>query len=144
MPEGSKRASRGRRIVLITTCLAALAVAGAYWHWGQGSQGAQAARAREDVAGAVRAARNSQAEALNVFSSPVLSSLHREIIAFAAEYLLPAIYQWKEHAEAGGLVSYGPNLAAIWRQSAIIVAKLLKGVKPADHRSSNQRSSSWW
>jgi putative ABC transport system substrate-binding protein len=80
----------------------------------------------------VRAARNSQAEALNVFSSPILASLHREIVAFAAEYRLPAIYQWKEHAEAGGLVSYGPNLAAIWRQSAIIVAKLLKGVKPAD------------
>ena len=50
---------------------------------------------REDVAGAVRAARDSQAEALNVFSSPVLSSLH--LIAFAAEYGLPAIYQWKEH-----------------------------------------------
>jgi putative ABC transport system substrate-binding protein len=94
--------------------------------------GSEEVRRREDVAGAVRAARDSQAEALNVFSSPVLSSLHREIIAFAAEYRLPAIYQWKEHAEAGGLVSYGPNLAAIWRQSAIIVAKLLKGVKPAD------------
>jgi hypothetical protein len=53
-------------------------------------------RRREDVAGAVLA-RDSQAEALNVFSSPVLSSLHREIIAFAAEYRLPAIYQWKEH-----------------------------------------------
>jgi ABC-type uncharacterized transport system substrate-binding protein len=89
-------------------------------------------RRREDVAGAVRAARNSQAEALNVFSSPFLASLHREIIAFAAEYRLPAIYQWKEHVEAGGLVSYGPNLAAIWRQFGIIVAKLLKGVKPAD------------
>ena len=89
-------------------------------------------RRREDVAGAVRAAHNSKAQALNVFSSPVLSSLHREIIAFAAEYRLPAIYQWKEHVEAGGLVSYGPNLAAIWRQAAIIVAKVLKGVKPTD------------
>ena len=89
-------------------------------------------RRREDVAGAVRAARNSQAEALNVFSSPFLASLHREIIAFAAEYRLPAIYQWKEHIEAGGLVSYGPNLGAIWRQFGIIVAKVLKGVKPAD------------
>jgi len=58
---------------------------------------AGARRRREDVAGAVRAAHDSQAEALNVFSSPVLSSLHREIIAFAAEYHLPAIYQWKEH-----------------------------------------------
>jgi ABC-type uncharacterized transport system substrate-binding protein len=89
-------------------------------------------RRREEVAAAVRAARNSQADALNVFSSPILASLHREIIAFAAEYRLPAIYQWKEHVEAGGLVSYGPNLAAIWRQFGIIVAKLLKGVKPAD------------
>jgi ABC-type uncharacterized transport system substrate-binding protein len=89
-------------------------------------------RRREEVAAAVRTARNSQADALNVFSSPILASLHREIIAFAAEYRLPAIYQWKEHVEAGGLVSYGPGLAAIWRQSAIIVAKVLKGVKPAD------------
>jgi len=89
-------------------------------------------RRREEVAAAVRAARNSQADALNVFSSPILASLHREIIAFAAEYRLPAIYQWKEHVEAGGLVSYGPGLAAIWRQSAIIVAKVLKGVKAAD------------
>jgi putative ABC transport system substrate-binding protein len=89
-------------------------------------------RRREDVAGAVRAARNSQADALNIFSSPFLAALHREIIAFAAEYRLPAIYQWKEHAEAGGLVSYGPSLAAMWRQSAIIVSKVLKGAKPAD------------
>jgi putative tryptophan/tyrosine transport system substrate-binding protein len=89
-------------------------------------------RRREDVAEAVRAARGSQAEALNVFSSPFLASLHREIIAFTAEYRLPAIYQWREHAEAGALVSYGPSLAAMWRQSAIIVAKVLKGAKPAD------------
>ena len=87
---------------------------------------------REDVAPALRAARDSQAQALNVFFSPLLSSLHREIIALAAEYRVPAIYQWREHAEAGGLVSYGPNLAAMWRQSAIITAKVLKGAKPAD------------
>src|SRR5262249_52440933 len=61
-------------------------------------------RRREEVAAAVRAVRNSQADALNVFSSPILASLHREIIAFTAEYRLPAIYQWKEHVEAGGLV----------------------------------------
>jgi putative ABC transport system substrate-binding protein len=89
-------------------------------------------RRREDVAAVVRAARDSQAGALNVFSSPFLAALHREIIAFAAEYRLPAIYQWREHAEAGGLLSYGPGLAAMWRQSAIIVAKVLKGAKPAD------------
>jgi putative tryptophan/tyrosine transport system substrate-binding protein len=87
---------------------------------------------RDDVARAIRAARDTQAQALNVFFSPLLSSLHREIITLAAEYGLPAIYQWKEHVEAGGLVSYGPNLAAMWRQSAVITAKILKGAKPAD------------
>jgi putative tryptophan/tyrosine transport system substrate-binding protein len=87
----------------------------------------------------LRAARDSRAEALNVFSSPFLASLHREIIAFAAEYQLPAIYQWKEYVEAGGLVSYGPSLAAMWRQSAIMVAKVLKGAKPGlPEYSSNQ------
>jgi putative tryptophan/tyrosine transport system substrate-binding protein len=89
-------------------------------------------RNRDDVARAIRAARDTQAQGLNVFFSPLVSSLHREIITLAAEYSLPAIYQWKEHVEAGGLVSYGPNLAAMWRQSAIITAKVLKGAKPAD------------
>jgi putative tryptophan/tyrosine transport system substrate-binding protein len=87
---------------------------------------------RDDVAPALRAARDAQAQAVNVFFSPLLSQLHREIIAFAAEYRLPAIYQWKENVEAGGLLSYGVNLAAMWRQSAIITAKVLKGAKPAD------------
>jgi putative ABC transport system substrate-binding protein len=89
-------------------------------------------RHRDDVVGAFRAARSGQAEALNVFSSPFLASLYREIIDLAAEYRLPAIYQWKEHAEAGGLVSYGPGLASMFRQAATIVVKVLKGAKPAD------------
>jgi len=89
-------------------------------------------RQSDDLAGAFEAARNAQAEALNVFSSPFLSSLHPEIISLAAQYRLPAIYQWKEHVAAGGLLSYGPDLAAMWRQSATIVAKILNGAKPAD------------
>ena len=89
-------------------------------------------RGREEVADVIRAARNSQTEALNVLSSPFLASLFLEIIGFAAEYRLPAIYQWKEHADAGGLLSYGPGLAAMFRQTAGIVVKILKGAKPAD------------
>jgi putative tryptophan/tyrosine transport system substrate-binding protein len=87
---------------------------------------------REDVGDAIRAAHNSQADALNVLSSPFLASLYREIIGFAAEHQLPAIYQWKEHAGAGGLMSYGPSLAGMFRQTAGIVVKILKGAKPAD------------
>ena len=43
---------------------------------------------------------------------------------------MPAIYQWKEHVEAGGLISSGPSLAAMFRQTAAIVVKILKGAKP--------------
>ncbi len=87
---------------------------------------------RDDIAGAFRAARQERAEALNVFASPFLSSISQEIIDGAAEYRLPAIYQWREHSEAGGLISYGPSLANLWRQAAIIVVKVLRGAKPAD------------
>jgi ABC-type uncharacterized transport system, periplasmic component len=89
-------------------------------------------RSRDDIAGAFQAAQEQKAEALNVGSSPFLASLYREIIDLAATHRLPSIYQWKEHAEAGGLLSYGPSLAAMFRQAATIVVKVLKGAKPAD------------
>jgi putative tryptophan/tyrosine transport system substrate-binding protein len=69
---------------------------------------------RDDVEGAFRAARDGQAQALNVLSSPFLASIYREIIDHAAGYRLPAIYQWRELTEAGGLMSYGPSLPAMW------------------------------
>src|SRR6516165_672638 len=87
---------------------------------------------RDDLDAAFRAARDDHAQAVNVFSSPFLASLYREIIDRAAEYRLPAIYQWKEHAEAGGLMSYGPSLPAMWEQDGALVAKVLKGAKPSD------------
>jgi len=89
-------------------------------------------RRRDDVVASFRAARSDHADALNVFSSPFLSSLFREIVVLAAEYRLPAIYQWKEHVEAGGLVSFGPSLAAMYRQTATIVVKILKGAKVSE------------
>jgi putative tryptophan/tyrosine transport system substrate-binding protein len=89
-------------------------------------------RRREDLDGAFRAARDGQLQALSIFSSPFLASLYREIIDRAAEYRLPAIYQWREHAEAGGLMSYGPSLPAMWEQDGALVAKVLKGAKPSE------------
>ncbi len=86
----------------------------------------------EELAGAFLAAKTEQAQAINVFSSPYLSSISKEIIDGAAQNRLPAIYQWREHAEAGGLMSYGPSLAELWRQTAIIAAKVLKGAKPSE------------
>jgi putative tryptophan/tyrosine transport system substrate-binding protein len=87
-------------------------------------------RRGDDLAHAFRAARDARAEALNVFASPLLASLQQSIMELAARHRLPAIYQWKEHAEAGGLVSYGPSLAGMWRQTAVVVAKILNGANP--------------
>jgi len=84
---------------------------------------------RDDLDSAFRAARDGHAQAVNVFSSPFLASLYREIIDRAAEYRLPAM---REHVEAGGLMSYGPSLPAMWEQDGALVAKVLKGAKPSD------------
>jgi putative tryptophan/tyrosine transport system substrate-binding protein len=88
-------------------------------------------RNHDDVPRAFQAAKNGRAQALNVFASPLLSSLQESIMDQAASHRLPAIYQWKEHADAGGLVSYGPSLAAMWRQAGLIASKVLKGANPA-------------
>ena len=88
-------------------------------------------RKGDDLAAAFQTAKSGRAQALNVFASPLLSSLQQPIMDLAARHHLPAIYQWKEHAEAGGLVSYGPSLAGMWRQTAVVVAKILNGALPA-------------
>jgi putative ABC transport system substrate-binding protein len=89
-------------------------------------------RRRDDLANAFRDAESGRADGINVFSSPLLASLFREIIDLSAQYRLPAIYQWKEHVEAGGLLSYGPSLTSMWRQAGTIVVKILRGAKPQD------------
>ena len=50
----------------------------------------------------------------------------------AARLKLPAVYAWREFADAGGLISYGANLPDLYRQSARLVDKILKGAKPTD------------
>jgi putative ABC transport system substrate-binding protein len=89
-------------------------------------------RTRDDLAGAFKAPKTGRAEALTVFASPLLASLQQPIIELTAGHRLPAIYPLKEYVEAGGLVSYGPILSEMWRQQALMVAKILKGAKPAE------------
>jgi putative ABC transport system substrate-binding protein len=45
---------------------------------------------------------------------------------------LPAIYEWPEMAEEGGLIGYGPRLTLLYRQAARLLAKILRGAKPGD------------
>jgi len=54
------------------------------------------------------------------------------IITRTAQVRLPAIYQWPETAEEGGLLGYGPSFIEIFRQRARMVAKVLRGAKPSD------------
>jgi putative ABC transport system substrate-binding protein len=58
---------------------------------------------------------------------------HREkIAALAARYAIPATYELQEYVRAGGLISYGPNVASMRRQVGVYAGKILKGAKPAD------------
>jgi putative ABC transport system substrate-binding protein len=72
------------------------------------------------------------ATALNVLSSPMFSVNRRLIIERAAALGLPAIYEWPEMAEEGGLIAYGPRLTLIYRQLARLIVKVLRGIKPED------------
>jgi putative tryptophan/tyrosine transport system substrate-binding protein len=72
------------------------------------------------------------AEALLVMADPFLNSRPDKIVALAARYALPAMYGLREFPAAGGLMSYGSDLADEFRQVGIYAGKILKGAKPTD------------
>jgi putative ABC transport system substrate-binding protein len=63
---------------------------------------------------------------------PFFGSRRELLVALASRHGVPAIYQWREFAEAGGLISYGPSLAASFREVGVYAGKILKGAKPTD------------
>jgi len=73
-----------------------------------------------------------RAGALTVLSTPMFSSERRRLLDLAAKNRLPAMYSFREYVDAGGLMSYGPNLADMYRRAATYVDKILKGAKPGD------------
>jgi putative ABC transport system substrate-binding protein len=85
-----------------------------------------------DLDGAFDAAKNWHADALVVLSNP-LSLAHRTRIGNLAEKVgLPSIYLYRAHVDAGGLISYGPDLPDMFRRCGGYVGRILGGTKPAD------------
>ena len=67
-----------------------------------------------------------------VASDAFFDSRRARLIAFAAENRFPGIYQFRDYALAGGLISYGPSLTDTYRQVGVYAARILKGAKPSD------------
>ena len=70
--------------------------------------------------------------ALLVTADPYFATQRDRIVAFATQNRLPAIYQFREYAVAGGLISYGPRITDAYRQAGRYTGQILKGAKPAD------------
>jgi putative ABC transport system substrate-binding protein len=70
--------------------------------------------------------------ALLVTAAPYFDTRRRRIIEFAAEHKLPAIYQFREYAVDGGLISYGPRISDSYKGAGVYVGRILNGAKPAD------------
>ena len=70
--------------------------------------------------------------ALLVTADPYFDTRRDRIVAFAARQRLPAVYQFREYALAGGVLSYGVSVSDLYRQVGLYIAKILKGAKPAD------------
>ena len=72
------------------------------------------------------------ADALLIETDPFFFSRRDHIVALALRHAVPAIYEQREYAAAGGLISYGSSLADAYHQAGISAGKILNGAKPAD------------
>jgi putative tryptophan/tyrosine transport system substrate-binding protein len=89
-------------------------------------------REAADLATAFPAASRAGAQALFVSQSPLFNSHRTEEAAAVVGERLPAVYGFRQFAEAGGLMSYGTSLPDVYRRSAALVDKILHGTSPAD------------
>ena len=83
-------------------------------------------RSLDDFDSAFARANREGAQALIATASPLINTQQRQVLDFAAKNRLPAMYETSEFVEAGGLMSYAPNFADLWRRAADYVDKILK------------------
>jgi putative ABC transport system substrate-binding protein len=86
----------------------------------------------DDLDAAFAAAAKQNVDGILVGSTPLFGAWRQPIVALAAKYRMAVIYEGRAFVDAGGLMSYGPDIANIFRRAAIYVDKIIKGSKPAD------------
>jgi putative ABC transport system substrate-binding protein len=89
-------------------------------------------RSAQEIESAFSMMTQAKAEAVIVATDALLIQHHRKIAELAAKNRFPSSSTIREYAEAGGLMSYGPNLAEQFRRAATYVDKIFKGAKPGD------------
>lgn len=88
-----------------------------------------------DTAGLERAfktARSERVGAIHVLPSPFFGAQRTRLVGLAAQYRLPAFYEFRDYVVEGGLISYGPSISEMFGRSALFVDRILKGARPGD------------
>ncbi|MFO1109288.1 MAG: ABC transporter substrate-binding protein [Bradyrhizobium sp.] len=86
----------------------------------------------EDFDAAFQMMDKERTEALIVLVNPMFFGQRKEIVERAAKQRLPAMYEWKQFVQSGGLISYGADVPDVYRRAAGIVQKILTGTKPGE------------
>jgi putative ABC transport system substrate-binding protein len=90
------------------------------------------ANAESDFDAAFSTLLRQRAGALLVCGSPFFNGRREQLVVLAARHAIPAIFEWRDFAAAGGLMSYGTNLADAYRQVGVYAGQILRGAKPVD------------
>ena len=89
-------------------------------------------RSATEYESAFRAIVEERANAVLVLSTPLFIAGAKRLAELSLAHKLPSLFGPKHHVEAGGLMSYSPDRADLWRRGALYVDKILRGIDPAD------------
>jgi len=85
-----------------------------------------------EIDSAIAGVAEKKASVLLVSADPLFLSRRHQLVALVTRHAIPSIYEWRQFAEIGGLMSYGIDLFDAYRQAGIYAGKILGGVKPGD------------